>query len=776
MIQSDLPNAKPRRFLSFLLILCLFVVGNVIDSVDARADEIAIDDVRAGFRGVYKVGEWSPLFVTVTASTNREVRLVVVAPDVDADKTILTGGPVTLKAGKPARIEGLFKTGRRNGELQVQLESEGQVLATKTLRAEAGSASFGIGLQQSQQVWAAVGNPAGLEESLQATVDAVGDEEQLAKLERVVIPLAVEELPTTRQAYAGIDTLIVATAAAEEKTKPFPLQITKAQNAALDQWVRTGGYLVLSVGSEVKAFQNSPLSEWIPVPVIGQTSERQLSELESIARGNHPLRNIELVKMANVGAIDGVVVKKGLHGPTLVRVPYGFGRITFLAVDLNRKPIVGWEAADLLLEQVVEGSSRAVRREKQTRSGKLSSLGVTDLTSQFHALQQHMEGVGRVSIWTIMGLILVYVALIGPLDYWLVHKLLKRPQLTWMTFPLIAAVSVSLAIITSNGINGRTVGLKRTSFFDFDAQTGQLLVRTWGCIYSPENARYTVSAEANPIGESPSSPPKLRMSWSAMAEDNIGGMNRQGGIHLTNRSYNYGEQVASLEQMPVQHWSAKNFVAEWTQKTKLIDNTLRSPGSGRLSGYIAHQLSVPLEDCVLAYGTQAYRIDSLAPHQQWSPSPAQSRDLRSFLTGTVSKRVEGASYNEDNFFEEMVEYDPLGREAEPIARMLTFHESAGGSGYTGMTHDVQPELDYTEHLKLGRAVLFANCALPATQVFVDGVEPENNARQTFVRILLPVLKVDPSGGVSTLLLPDKPIPVGLEEDGGDTATDSSETE
>lgn len=743
--------------MTVLLAGASFLFGG-LTTVSSQAEElhaaVSIDDVRAGFDGFYKVGEWSPVFVTVTAAVETEARLVVEVPDVDADLTILASEPVALAAGVPQRLEGMFKTGQLNGSLRIRIESDGKTVASKTLRTETDAPAFRPGLVQSQKVWVAIGEPAGLgnDAGQASSPEIAGPENE----NRTVAKITAADLPTSWHAFSSIDTLILATASVTPDEKPLPEQLSAAQNSALSQWVHRGGYLVISVGSAVPSYLDSPLARWIPVPVKGQGNDRQLSELETIAGGNEPLRKFRSVKTALFGDIDGLVVKRGINGPTLVRVTYGFGRVTFLAVDLNRPPIQGWKAAHLLLEQVVEGKSRTRQLEQNNRSSQLSSLGVTDLASQFHAIQQDMDDVGRVSVWTVMGLTILYLLIIGPVDYWVVHKIFKRPEFTWVTFPLLVATAGALSIWTSTTINGNFVSLKQTNVVDIDARTGQFLTQSWIGFHSPDNARYTLTATPEKLTaekltaeetEASKMDADVTLSWAAMAEDRIGGLNRQGGgIQLANRSYRYGPATASLEEIPVQQWSAKNFVASWTgQQADLVQSTLHSPGPGRLQGYVSHKLSVPLEDCLLAYGSQVYRMETLAPHQQWSPSPLQSRGLRSFLTGTISKKIDGADFNETQFIEESAQYDPLGRDAETVARMLTFHQSAGGTAYTGMAHEVCPELDLTEHLKLGRAILFAKAKLPTTQILVNGAPAEKSSQQTFIRIIFSVKDTQPEG-------------------------------
>ena len=357
-------------------------------------------------------------------------------------------------------------------------------------------------------------------------------------------------------------------------------------------------------------------------------------------------------------------------------------------------------------------------------------------------------------------MIAFYVLLIGPLDYWIVHKLLKKPELTWVTFPLFVVLVGGSAIWMSTQAHGKTVQVKQSSFIDLDGASGQLFVRSWFGVFSPQNKLYTIEAQPKPFAENTAAT-QVDLSWLAMAEDAVGGLNRQGGIHLTDRTYHYGTGAVAMTDVPIGHWSAKSFVAQWDAACPgLVVNDLESSGAGRVQGRISHKFPVPLRDCILAFGGQVYLIDKLAPHQQWRPNAAQSREIRSFLTGLVAKRKtpdeEEASF--DKFFEERASYDPLDRDLGKTARMLTFHDMAGGTAYTGLTHDVSHELDYSRHLRLGRAVLLARVDLSPTTLLVDGVAPEGTQQETFVRIVFPVKKTNISGKLRALPKPETSTP------------------
>jgi hypothetical protein len=74
------------------------------------------------------------------------------------------------------------------------------------------------------------------------------------------------------------------------------------------------------------------------------------------------------------------------------------------------------------------------------RSAALGQSGLTDLATQFLRTADEFESVERVSTWTVMGLMLLYLFIIGPIDYLVVHRILKRPRWTWVTFPLMVAL------------------------------------------------------------------------------------------------------------------------------------------------------------------------------------------------------------------------------------------------------------------------------------------------------------------------------------------------
>src|SRR5262249_25479832 len=149
---------------------------------------------------------------------------------------------------------------------------------------------------------------------------------------------------------------------------------------------------------------------------------RQLSTLEAFAGQNAPLRLSGAVNCARLGRLPtaNVIIRQvGSALPLAASVPFGFGRVTVIGVDIDSPPFLKWAALKSVIQKLASKSHSGrgtVRRQNQ----QLTHVGVTDLATQFQQTHEHFPAVQRPSYWWVMGLIVIYVAVIGPLDYVLV--------------------------------------------------------------------------------------------------------------------------------------------------------------------------------------------------------------------------------------------------------------------------------------------------------------------------------------------------------------------
>ena len=244
----------------------------------------------------------------------------------------------------------------------------------------------------------------------------------------------------------------------------------------------------------------------------------------------------------------------------------------------------------------------------------------------------------------------------------------------------------------------------------------------------------------------------LRLTWVGVPENTVGGLYRSGGLNATGRQYHF-PAGGTTPDLPVQQWSTKTVVAEWHGTGKpQAESHLESNGPGRLRGSLVHRLPATLEDCLLVYGGRVYFSDrskrKLAPGQEWDPTAGQGqqRDLRGFLTGSEASRAQGKQGEEIVFTSRT--YDPSASDRLELLRMLSFHQAAGGRGYTGLDHAILSRLELTELAETGRAVLIGRLPAPRSEgnapvatIRIDDRDSLPGNRDTFVRIVLPVKQI-----------------------------------
>lgn len=733
-----------------------------------RDSGLAIDRVEVGFQGYYKVGEWTPLWVTLASDEAREVTIVVDAPDPDDNLTSLPGPSVALQPRVPTRVEATFRTGRLSGELQVRVQSsDDRTLAQKRLRpTNAANSEMRPALRLERPLWVTLGSvelsekspPAPATETAAAGLDT-------AREPRVAHFESLQALPADWQAMQSVEMLVFPTAAPASGASPLT-SLSEANDALLRTWVERGGHLLLSIGSETAAFQKSSLARWVPIVVEGELAIRQLSTLEGYAGQYAPLKFTGGIKAAKLGPLPltNVVVKHVSNPQALVAsAPYGFGRVTVIAVDIDAPPLANWSALRPVLQKLAGDVERSQKRLSSKSNRQLTHVGVTDLATQLQQTSEDFPAVRRSSYWWVMGLILLYVVVIGPFDYFFVHRVLRRPELTWLTFPVLVGLAVAAAAWEAGRDNNRGLIINHFDVVDIDAATGARRGQAWVSLYSPEHRRFQVAVEAvdqftsaktagatSAERRSSQKTDAAQLAWLASPENVVGGIYRSGAASLGGRSYRFAPFAAGVDNLPVAQWSTKSLSAVWHDEVppSLVDCRLESFGAGQLRGTVTHHLDAPLEDCLLVVNGWAYipttADATLLPNVAWQPTGERNvrqRDLKALLTGEKqSRRNKEATYSNSDILTTTEAYNPLNRNRGQQVHMLSFHEAVGGSEYTGLANEALRDLEMTGLMRLGRGVLIGRRAAPAARVVVDGVEAPAPGAATWIRIVLPVLQ------------------------------------
>jgi hypothetical protein len=599
-----------------------------------------------------------------------------------------------------------------------------------------------------------VGGPFAVDQSYQIVKrnrlpDDIIAEQQNARLFLDLIP---SQLPEQASGLAAMDSLVIA----------GDYQLSEMQVQAISEWVRFGGHLLMSVGSDVDSYRSSPLGkqlqQWIPI----EEGTSRLAELPGFSSFTNSssisIPTGKPVPAARIGQTPGKTLISGLDGPLVEQRMVGFGRLTFIGVDITNGPMVKWDGLPVLVNRLVFDEKRTRDTEEAIQSDAIGHNGITDFATQLHASTTNFPTVKRPSSWVAMSFILLYLFAIGPVDYFLVHRVLKRPRLTWITFPLMVIAGCAFGIWMAGASNGTDIKLTQTSVVDIDASvTNAYRLRSWSSVYSPEARRAELTAvpSAELIeglgGTAPKAAPLL---WTGVAENVFGGMLRSGGASLGTVSYDVKNNL--VQGLPIPVWSTGNLQIDWRGETKmdsansepLVEARLTTTSAGKLRGSVKHNLPFPIKNWIVAHGLLAYyprdtteQDPEIPPGKAWSPQDPRfrSRDLESYLTGVRIVHVERKmGEGGDDTKQSKQEYDALELDAEYCLRILSLHEAAGGTRYTGLTNNLLQDMDFSRAIDLNTAVLFGEIDVPVGTLSLDGTKLTPTRSRTFVRIMLPV--------------------------------------
>lgn len=704
----------------------------------------SIERIEVGIGGHYKVGEWTPLRMQVRAPAVPQVGVIVEVPDSDDNLTLRPTPLVDVSAGNFVPLETGFRTGRQHGELRVRLvDGNGETLAERRLRSsDSDEAPLRPALRHDVPLWVTfVQLPDLATGKSQSSEDFRGNSQPEATYEpQIASLLSLSDLPRHSRALGSVDILVLPTAATPDR-KSLLSEMADDHDRLLREWVHEGGHLLLTVAQAADAYRGSLLARWVPVEVVSSASLRQFTGLESYSGISAPLRVQGQQPIARLSPTGNgrAIVKEG-NSVLIASAAYGFGRVTVLGLDIEAPPVSTWPGLAPVLRKLAGVTVRGTPQRARQSNRQLSQTGITDLATQLQSARESFPAVTRPSHWSVLGLLAAYLLVIGPIDYLLVHRWLRKPELTWITFPLLVVVGAGAATWGAARANDRGLRFNQFDLVDYDTVTGSSRGRTWVSIYSPENRRYAVAVE--PRAESPA-----RLSWSGVPENSVSGVYRPGSVGSGRREYSFAPDGASVENLPILQWSTKSLCAAWegTTETPMADSRLETAGPGQIAGTFTHHLPEALEDCLLIVGGWAYAPTrenaSIPPGTAWTPGGPQgrARELKALLTGERRTRKDTENKTKTEVLTTTAPYNPFNDNPVDLVQMLSFHQAAGGSEYTGLANAALRDLELTHLMRLGRGILVGRIRSPQARVSIDqAAAAAPDASVAFVRLIVPV--------------------------------------
>ena len=694
-----------------------------------------------GWHGKYLVGSWTEVVVNFEAAEAAEYEIRVTAPDPDGHRVTFSSLTQLPQGRHPLR--GFFKVGQLNPEIEIAVlaaasgTSVWSWKSTETKDDLTNDSQRNVQpLDPAERLIVTVGNPPGFDLSVAGSSEVFR-----------TIALAVEELPVHARAYDSVSLLVIAARSV----------VSAEQADAIRDWVSRGGRVVFSLPTELKSAREvlQPFASWIPVILATEpVTVSEFGKLEFYAGRNVRIPFAGRMPIPGIKITQGEVLAGSRDEALLVRSPYGLGSVTVLALDFTQPPLSKWTELSALGRRLAETSfeSATTTTSAPSRNLQLSTTGVTDLATQLHAVQEDFPGVNRASPWLAMGLMIVLLLAIGPLDHVIVHRVLKWPRGTWITLPMWLMLFTALSISLATSWNGTSTRVNQLNVVSFDVNSSTCHQRLWTNVYSPATERRSISVKSAIVSTRAEPAGSRQSGWSGIPEAAFGGMLRPASVRVGNADYALAED-ASIDGLPLMQWSSKPLLTEVHSSVEgLVECDLQSNGIGQLSGTLTHRFPGSIEDWLLAYGNRVYRHKKNRDDSESLPLPAGHllrvdqpnvfpRELRAFLTGKVATGTQKQGSQGSDVGSQFTSYDPMSLDPANIVRMLTFHNEVGGTKYTGLTNRLLETEDLSRLLKLGRAVLFGRLNSPVADVQLDGKQISPDREITFIRIVLPVKKI-----------------------------------
>lgn len=696
----------------------------------------AINQVVVGIDGHYRVGRMTQVSIEVDSKTPQSnVRLEVTLPDGEGVRSV-NSSTVDLKAGSN-QLRAIVKFGRVEGDLAVRLlDEQDQVLAEQSISSE----QLPDAVLGSQNLVLTLGQDIEVDRVLATRREKPGQETVQAVVSEATA------LPTHWLGYRGAS-LIVLPASSEGLVG----DMTAAQVAALDRWVRMGGRLLLSCGAQAEKFlaAGGPLASLIPGEFDRLQMQRQSSSLENFAgTTSRPLSSFvaegELsfrIPMALLKETDGrVLVSEGIgraQSPMIVRSSHGFGHVQFIATDLDVPPVSQWtDGRRQILGTLIDDALLFSRRDdSDSQFAGLTQIGFDDLTGQLRASMDQFEGIRLVPFSWIAILVGLYVLIIGPIDYLLLRRMRQSFGATWITFPLVVAAACGLAWWLTQYWKGHDLRVNQVDIVDIDSESGLLRGTTWAHLFSPTSHKYDLSMQSGEI--LPVSEPMGHLaSWQGLPGKSFGGMNNtrvapDDLAYTIETAANSGDnQSMQIRGLPIDIYASRSLAGlTWGQVNLPAADKLTANSDNQLMGRVQNPLDVELKNPRLCFGRRVYPLPTLAP--------GGSVEIdRSSRVKTIDGMLTRMQVDQD-FKGRSEPWDRKSLDTNRIMEMMMFHESAGGSKYTSLLNRFQEEVDFTDHLHQGRALLIGKTIKSPGSLLGD--EPiQQHATETWVRILLPV--------------------------------------
>jgi hypothetical protein len=694
-------------------------------------------------------GHWKVGYPTLTRVTleniAEEFRGSIEFETVDADGvSIVYEAPCRLKPGETATVSLLTKHGRLQRPMFVRLRRVDGSLSTPQLVT---ASERGTGLPVEQPWVVGLGSSLNLDQAAMKSTQGLLPTYSSSEVDDSA------ELPTDPQGYAGVDLLVIAAG-------PFILSpdFPSAQQSAIVGWVHWGGDCLVCVGRYGERLQSG---HWLTAltgqAVASVASGLDPGTLESYLASSNKLADLSCSRFP---LLDEALVDVALSDERRQKVPLvyrraaGLGRAVVFAADLELPPLRDWVDRPVLLNKLFNDALALPNLGANQPARGPNFRGYDDLAGQLRGTLQEFPPVRAGSLPLITSIILAFLLLVGPLDYFIIARLWRRPLWTWWSLLGWTVVAGAAIGLIGHAWKPSQFFTNRLEMLDVDMVTGVQRGQAFVHQYAGVSGTFDFAAQAQPLrtvasaGLGATSLLPTQVSWDGQPGPSLGGFasairsdfgfpsyRASGGERPSTSLSGVAIPTAGVKTLYV-GWDERNESRSTDQPQASAEGFTVDPGSDLIQGRWTNPFDQDLLDGLLFYRGWLYRLPTRLP--SGASFQLSTQDLPKDLARYLQRRQ--ISNNTDVG----LPWDPTNtRDLPRLVEILTLHQAAGGRSYTGLFQRYRPELDLSRLLPLKRIIILARLdrSLLEWSVARGGVPlaSPDQQRATYLRLVLPVL-------------------------------------
>jgi hypothetical protein len=630
-------------------------------------------------------------------------------------------------------------------------------------------------------------------------IDEIGKNDLLGRGASVAVAKIgrAQELPDRLPGWEGVDQVVISASGLDVLQAIDPWRA-----AALAGWVSGGGRLLISLGEEGAAMIDA--APWLAdlAGIAPGLTDTELpldpAALETYTAAQTRLDDINGYPLPASGGKTLIAGRSKSRRPARLAIErlQGLGRVCVTSFGLDSPEFAEWPERMTLLTRLqpllLEGNPQS-RREVLGKT----SVPYDDLAGQLRAALDRFDSQTRLPFSITSLILLLLVALVGPIDYLVVNRLLGKPLLGWLTFPLtVLALSALLlglgmrradgdasakiarieivdigGVEGTGGLNG-TDGLKEPGGLKepVGRPTARLIAvthtaapqatkldlpanlsATWASMVGPEPPVASPSAK----GTSPAAANgdlAARIVTPSVAPVVTSGLTRSqgysgptyGGILIAGENRSLPPYDVPLDSHPGDTWAMlaggpREFPIPPGGSKSWLTRLRFAPRLGTTTG-LAQRRGSELLSGSITNPLQVDLLDAVLVYGNWCyllPTRFRAGQTIASIDSLRQKNFRW-HLSKREIADNASKLAPWDVEMHDdwmrLTEILMFESSAGGRDYTGLEHRPLRELDLTYALAFGDAILYGRLAEPILE------SPLKQERPTVsvARILLPV--------------------------------------